>query len=158
SVQADHNFIETKDLPQSSLDNYSDLGPTPFSHSYLYSVSWGHKVIRFFCKSTISQCSHIAPYSCYYAADVIDYLKTGIYTTVLSRTYWLRTKIHEDKSENVEIQRKKMVSGFLDCDDAEYDGILVALKAGIYIRAIVHSMKMMRSGSTSSRVIMGVVH
>ena len=52
-VQADHNFIETKDLPQSSLDNYSDLGPTPFSHSYLYSVAWGHKVIRFFCKSTI---------------------------------------------------------------------------------------------------------
>ena len=53
SVQADHNFIETKDLPQSSLDNYSDLGPTSFSHSYLYSVAWGHKVRRFFCKSTI---------------------------------------------------------------------------------------------------------
>ena len=88
----------------------------------------------------------------------MDYPKTGMHTPVLGRTYWLGTKIHEDKSENVEIQRKEMVSGFLDCDDAEYDGILVALKAGIYIRATVHSMKMMRSGSTSSRIIMGVVH
>jgi len=72
--------------------------------------------------------------------------------------YWLRTKVHEDKSENVELQREKMVSGFLDCDDTEYNRILDALGAGIYIRATGHSMEMMRSGSTSSRVVMGLVH
>ena len=44
-VGTDHSFFEMKDFPQSSLDNYSDLGPTVFSHSYLYSVAWGHKVI-----------------------------------------------------------------------------------------------------------------
>jgi len=33
---------------------------------------------------------------------------------------------------------KEMVSGFLDCDDTEYHGILDALGAGIYIRATVH--------------------
>ena len=52
-VETDHSFFETKDFPQSSLDNYSDLGPTLFLDSYLYSIAWGHKVIRFFCKSTI---------------------------------------------------------------------------------------------------------
>ena len=52
-VQTGHNVIEMKDLPQSSLDNYSDLGPIPFSHSYLYSLVWDHKVIRFFYKSTV---------------------------------------------------------------------------------------------------------
>jgi len=72
--------------------------------------------------------------------------------------YWLGTKVHEDKSENVELQQKEMVSGFLDCDDPEYNGILDALDAGIYIRATVHSMEMMHSGSTSSRVVMGLVH
>src|SRR5437899_9832016 len=88
----------------------------------------------------------------------MDYPKAGIHTPVLGRTYWLGTKIHEDKSENVEIQGKEIVSEFLDCDHAEQNGMLVALKAGIYIRATVHSMKMMQSGSISSRVIMGVVH
>ena len=51
-----------------------------------------------------------------------------------------------------------MVSGCLDSDDTEYNGILDALGAGIYIRATVHSMEMMRSGSTSGRVVMGLVH
>src|SRR5437588_725013 len=88
----------------------------------------------------------------------MDYLKTGMHTQFLGRTYWLGTKIYEDRSENVQIQRKEMVPGCSDRDDAEYDGILFAPKAGIYIRATVHSMKMMRSGSTSSRIIMGVVH
>jgi len=50
------------------------------------------------------------------------------------------------------------VSGFLDCDDTEYNGILDALGAGIYIHATVHSMEMMRSGSTSRRVVMGLFH
>jgi len=71
--------------------------------------------------------------------------------------YWLRTKVHQDKSENVELQRKERVSGFLDCDDTEYNGILDALGAGIYICATVHSMKMMRSRSTSSRVVMSLI-
>jgi len=47
------SFFEAKGFPQSSLDNYRDLEPTLFSHPYLYSLSWGHKVIRFFCKSNI---------------------------------------------------------------------------------------------------------
>jgi len=51
-----------------------------------------------------------------------------------------------------------MESGFLDCDDTEYKGIHDALGAGNYIRATVHLMEMMRSGSTSSRVVMGLVH
>jgi len=50
------------------------------------------------------------------------------------------------------------VSGFLDCDHTEYNWILDALGVGIYICATVHSMEMMRSGSTSSRVVMGLVH
>lgn len=89
---------------------------------------------------------------------MMDYPKAGMHAPILGQMYWLGTKEHGDKSENVELQRKEMVSGFLDCDDAEYEGILAALGAGIYIRATVHSMKMMRSGSTSSRVVMGVVH
>jgi len=72
--------------------------------------------------------------------------------------YWFGTKVDEDKSENVELQRKEMVSGFLDCGDTEYNGILNALRAGIYILATVHSMEMMRSGSTSYSVVMGLVH
>ncbi|KAG0636535.1 hypothetical protein HOY80DRAFT_1054188 [Tuber brumale] len=88
---------------------------------------------------------------------MVYFLKAGMHTPALGKMYWLETKIYEDKSENVELQRKERVSGFLDCDDAEYDGILVVLKAGIYIRAIVNSMKMMQSGSTRSRIIMGVV-
>jgi len=51
-----------------------------------------------------------------------------------------------------------MLSGFLDCDDTEYNGILDALGAGIYICETVYSMEMMRSESTSSRVVMGLVH
>jgi len=51
-----------------------------------------------------------------------------------------------------------MVSVFLDCDDTQYNGILEALGAGIYICATVHSMEVMRSGSTSRRVVMGLVH
>ena len=47
---------------------------------------------------------------------------------------------------------------FLDCDDTQYNGILEALGAGIYICATVHSMEVMRSGSTSRRVVMGLVH
>jgi len=89
---------------------------------------------------------------------MMDYPKAGMHAPVLGQMYWLGTKVHEDKSENVELQRKGMVSGFLDCDDTEYNGILDALGAGIYIRASVHSMEMMRSGSTSSRVVMGLVH
>ena len=88
----------------------------------------------------------------------MDYPKAGMHAPVLGPMYWLGTKLHEDKSENVELQRKKNVSGFLDYDDTEYNGILDALGAGIYIRATVHSMAMMRSGSTSSRVVMGLVH
>ena len=36
--------------------------------------------------------------------------------------------------------------------------ILDALGAGMYICATVHSMEMMHRGSTSSRVVMGLVH
>jgi len=81
-----------------------------------------------------------------------------MHAPVLGQMYWLGTKVHEDKSENVELQRKEIVLGFLDCDDTDYKGILDALGAGIYICATVHSREMMRSGSTSSRVVMGLVH
>ena len=75
----------------------------------------------------------------------MDYPKAGMHPPILGQIYWLGTKKHEDKSENVELQWKEMVSGFLDCDDAEYEEILAALGERIYIRATVHSMKMMRS-------------
>jgi len=88
----------------------------------------------------------------------MDYSKAGMHAPVLGQMYWLGTKVHEDKSGNVELQRKKMVSGFLDRDDTEYNWIVDALGAGIYIRAPAHSMERMRSGSTSSRVVMGLVH
>jgi len=81
-----------------------------------------------------------------------------MHAPVLGQMCWLGTKVQEDKSENVELQWKEMLSGFLDCDDTEYNGILDALGAGIYIWATVHSMEMRRSGSTSSRVVMGLVH
>jgi len=81
-----------------------------------------------------------------------------MHAPVLGQMYLLGTKVHEDKSENVELQRKEKGSGLLDCDDTEYNGILDALGAGIYIRATVHSMEMMRSRSTSSRVVMSLVH
>jgi len=53
NAPVDHSFFEAKGFPPSSLDNYGDLEPTLFSHPYLYSLSWGHKVLRFFCKSNI---------------------------------------------------------------------------------------------------------
>jgi len=81
-----------------------------------------------------------------------------MHTPVLGQMYWLGTKVHEDKSVNVELQQKEMVSEFMDCDDTEYNGILDALAAGIYIRATVHSMEIMPSASTSSRVVMGLFH
>jgi len=157
NARVDHSFFEAKGFPQSSLDNYGDVEPTLFSHPYLCSLSWGHKVIHFFCKSNIQyQCEE--PSLHYNVVDMMDYPKAGRHAPFLGQMYWLGTKVHEDKSENVELQRKEMVSGFLDCDDTEYNGILDALGAGIYIRATVHSMEMMRSGSTSSRVVMGLVH
>jgi len=69
---------------------------------------------------------------------MMDYPKAGIRAPILSQIYWLGTKVHEAKTENVELQRKEMLSGFLDCDDTEYNGILDALEAGIYICATVH--------------------
>jgi len=157
NAPVDHSFFEAKRFHQSSLDNYSDLEPTLFSHPYLYSLSWGHKVIRFFCKSNIQDQSQ-EPSLHYDVVDMMDYPKAGMHAPVLGQMYWLGIKVHEDKSENVELQRKEMVSGFLDCDDTEYNGILDALGPGIYIRATVHSMEMIGSGSTSSRVVMGLVH
>jgi len=68
----------------------------------------------------------------------MDYPKAGMHAPVLGQMYWLGTKVHEDKSENVEVQRKEMVSGFLDSDDTEYNRILDTLGEGIYIRATVH--------------------
>jgi len=88
---------------------------------------------------------------------MIDYPKAGMHAPVLGQMYSLETKGHGDKAENVERQRKEMVSGFLHCEDREYDRILDALGARIYIRASVYSMEMMRRGSTSSRVVMGLV-
>jgi len=38
----------------------------------------------------------------------------------------------------VELQRQEMVSGFLDCDDIQYNRILHALGPGSYIHATVH--------------------
>ena len=39
NAPVDHSFFEAKGFPQSSVDNYSDLEPTLFSHPYLYSLS-----------------------------------------------------------------------------------------------------------------------
>jgi hypothetical protein len=33
NAPVDHSFFQAKGFPQRSLDNYSDLGPTLFSHS-----------------------------------------------------------------------------------------------------------------------------
>jgi len=131
-------------FPLSSLDNYSDLEPTFFSHPYLYSLSWGNKVILFFCKSNIQyQCQE--PSLHYDVVDMMDYPKGGMHAPVLGQMYWLGTKVHEDKSANLELQRKEMVSGFLNCDDTEYNGILDAVGAGFYSRATVDSMEMIHS-------------
>ena len=77
----------------------------------------------------------------------MDYPKTGMHAMVLGHMYSWGTKVHENKAENVERQRTEMVSAFLECDMTEYNRILDALGAGIYICATVHSMEMMRSGS-----------
>ena len=157
NAPVDHSFFEAKGFPQSSLDNYTNLEPTLFSHPYLYWLSWGHKVIHFFCKSNIQyQCQE--PSLHYDVVDMMDYQKTATHAPVIGQMYWLGSKVHEDKTVNVEGQQKEIVPGFLDCNDTGYNGILDALEAGIYIRATVHAMEMMRSGSTSSRVVMGLVH
>jgi len=88
----------------------------------------------------------------------MDYPKAGMHTPVFGQMYCLGTMVHENKSENVELQRKEMVLGFLDCDDTEYNWILDTLIAGIYFRATGHSIEMMRTGSTSSRDVIGLVH
>jgi len=89
---------------------------------------------------------------------MMDFAKAEIHAPVLGQMDWLGIKIHEDKSENVELQRKEMVSGFLACDDTAYEGILAAGGAGIYLCATLHSMRIMCRGSTSCSVIMGLVH
>ncbi|PUU76141.1 hypothetical protein B9Z19DRAFT_1066871 [Tuber borchii] len=89
---------------------------------------------------------------------MMDFEKAEMHTLVLGQMYWLGVTIHEDKSENVELQQKEMVSGFLNCDNAEYEGILAAVGARIDIRVTVNSMKMMCSGSTSCSFIMGLGH
>jgi len=71
NAPVDHSFFEAKGFPQSSLDHYGNLEPTLFSHPYLYSLSWGHKVIRFFCKSNIQyQCQE--PSLHYDVVDMMD--------------------------------------------------------------------------------------
>ena len=39
----------------------------------------------------------------YDVVDMIDYPKAGMHAPVLGQMYWLGTKVHEDKSENVEL-------------------------------------------------------
>lgn len=53
NTPANHSFFEVQGIPQSSLDHYSNLDAAQFSLPYLYSLSWGHKVILFFCKLKI---------------------------------------------------------------------------------------------------------
>jgi len=110
NAPVDHSFLEAKGFPQSSLDNYGDLEPTLFSHPYLYSLSWGHKVIRFFSKSNIQyQCQE--PSLHYDVVDMMDYSKAWMHTPVLGQMYWLGTKVREDKSENVELQGRRCCRG-----------------------------------------------
>ncbi|PUU79470.1 hypothetical protein B9Z19DRAFT_1125181 [Tuber borchii] len=85
---------------------------------------------------------------------MLDFAKAGMHTPVLGQMYYWRVTIHDDKSQNVDVQSKAKVSRLLVCDNTEYEGILAAQSVGIYIRANMHSTKMMRSGSTSCRVIM----
>ena len=73
---------------------------------------------------------------------MMDYPKAGMHAPILGQRYSLGTKVHEDRSENVGLQWKEILSGFLDYDDTEYNGILDALGAGIYICATVHSFAM----------------
>ena len=110
NAPVDHSCFEAKGFPQSSLDNYGDLEPTLFSHPYLYSLSSGHKVIRFFCKSHIQyQCQE--PCLHYDVVDMMDYPKAGMHAPVLGQMYWLGSKVHEDKSENVELSRGRWCRG-----------------------------------------------
>ena len=110
NAPVDHSFVEPKRFAQSSLDNYGDLAPILFSHPDLYSFSWGHKVIRFFCKSNIQyQCQE--PSVHYHVVDMMDYPKAGMHTPVLGQMYWLGTMVHEEKSENLELQRKEWCRG-----------------------------------------------
>jgi len=133
----DHNFFQANGFPQSSQDSYGDLEPTLFSHSYLYSLFWGHKVTRSFYKSNIQyQCWE--PSLNYDVVDMMEFPKGGMHTPVLGQMYWLGTTVDEDKCENVQLQRKEMVSGFLDSDNTEYNRILDTLGAGIYICATLH--------------------
>jgi len=102
NAPVDHSFFEAKGFPQSSLDNYGDLEPTLFSHPYLYWLSWGHKVICFFCKSNIQyQCQELSLH--YDVVDMMDYPKAGMHAPVFGQIYWLGTKVHENKSENMEL-------------------------------------------------------
>jgi len=39
----------------------------------------------------------------YDVVDMMDYPKGGMQAPVLGQMYWLGTKVHEDKSENVEL-------------------------------------------------------
>ena len=89
---------------------------------------------------------------------MMGYSKAGMHTPLIGQMNWLGTMVHENKSENVELQRKEMLLGFLDCDDTEYNGILDTVAAGIYLRETVHSIEMRRSGSSFSRVVIGLVH
>ena len=156
-ARVDQSFFEVNGFPHSSPDNSGDLEPTLISHSYLYSLSWGHKVTRVFYKSNIQyQCQE--PSLHYDMVHKMDFPKSGMRTLVMGHIYWLATTVNEDKYENVELQRKEMVSGFLDYDNTEYSRILDTLGAGIYICATLHSMEMMSSGSTSSTVVIGLVH
>jgi len=143
----DDSFFEAKGFPQSSLYNYPHLEPTLFSHPYLYSLSWGRPVIHLFCKSNIQyQCPE--PGLDYNIVNIMDYPKAGMHATVLGHMYSWGTKVHENKCENLARQRKQMVSVFLHCDKTEYNRILHALGAGIYICTTVHAMEIMRSGIT----------
>ncbi|PUU76144.1 hypothetical protein B9Z19DRAFT_1066874 [Tuber borchii] len=114
-MKADFSFYLSghmmADHLSTSLDNYSHLQLSLFSHPYLYSPSWGHKVIHFIY--------------------MMDFAKAGMHTPVLGQMYWLGVKIHEDKSVNVELQWQEMVSGLFDYDNTEYEGINAALGAGI---------------------------
>jgi len=86
NAPVDHSFFEAKGFPQSSLDNYGDLEPTLFSHPYLYSLSWGHRVIRFFCKSNIQyKCQE--PSLHYDVVDMMDYPKAGMHAPILGQMY-----------------------------------------------------------------------
>jgi len=49
-----------------------------------------------------------------------------MHASVLGQMNWLGMKVQEHNSVNVELQRKEMVSGFIECDDTEYNGILDA--------------------------------